>query len=458
MIDQRNRDMLRHKRILLAVRLVFLVLVTSLALPDFVKGEISPVLPIILAAYFLTNVGMAFEKSHRFFSQRIQAFLILFDLVVLVIAMVFLDEYRQEIFLAMFLVMLLASAGQKLSVSIGGSIAVAGLYVGFAMQGKGGFVEAVQSLATVFPVLLVVAIYVGYVSETVARERRQRQEAEQRLDRELRGMDRLHSLASEGLLARDSDAFFASLAGTAADLLGTPYAAVFWKSRDESRFRHAFASGVPEDVSSRWTGDTGRLADVASAEKPVRISAPHPWLGEHGSALFAPFADRAGGASGLLALAWGPNHEPLRAEDGAAEGLARLASLVLENSSLYRLLSQTRDVWQSAFQSVPDPVVIVDGDARVVQANSAFLALGDFDPLTFVGSSFAEVLEGATTADGRPLDGGSTVRLTIPRLGGAFDVARGPYQGETRTGGGTVWVLRKIAEGVTAGGPRALDS
>lgn len=446
--------MLRHKRILLAVRLVFLVLVASLALPDFIKGSISPVLPIILAAYFLTNAGMAFEKSHRFFSQRIQAFLILFDLIVLVIAMVFLEQYRQDLFLAMFLVMLLASAGQKLSISVGGCVAVAGLYVGFSMQEKGGFAEALSSLATVFPVLLVVAIYVGYVSETVARERRQRQEAELRLQRELDGMNRLHSLASEGLLARDPESLLASLAGTAADLLGTPCAAVFWRTREEPRFRHALAPGFPPAAAAAWTADAARLGDAVEASKPVRLNPPHPWLQNLGPALLAPFADRAGGTVGILALAWEPDHEPLRDEEGAAEGLARLASLVLENASLYRLLSQTRDVWQASFQSVPDPVVIVDGDARVVQANPAFLALADFDPVTFVGSSFAEILEGAATLDGRPLDGGPAVRLRIPRLNGAFDVARGPYLGEGRGAGGTVWVLRKIAAGVTAAEPR----
>ena len=455
MSDRRNREMLRHKRILLAVRLVFLVLVASLALPDFIKGSISPVLPIILLAYFATNAGMAFEKSHRFFSQRIQAFLILFDLVVLVIAMVFLEQYRQDLFLAMFLVMLLASAGQKLSVSVGGCVAVAGLYVGFSMQEKGGFAEALSSLATVFPVLLVVAIYVGYVSETVARERRQRQEAELRLQRELEGMNRLHSLASEGLLARDLERFCASLAGTAADLLGSPCAAVFWKPRDDPKFHHALAPGFPPAVAALWAADAPRLEDAVGAPRPLRLAPPHPWLAGLGPALLAPFADRAGGTAGVVALAWEPTHEPLKDEERAAEGLARLASLVLENASLYHLLSQTRDVWQASFQSVPDPVVIVDGEARVVQANPAFLVLGDFDPVTFVGSSFAEILDGATTIDGRPLDGGSAVRLRIPRLGGAYDVARGPYQGETRTGGGTVWVLRKIPESVTAAEPRA---
>jgi PAS domain-containing protein len=455
MSDLRHREMLRHKRILLAVRLVFLVLVGALALPQLLKGSISPVLPIILAAYLVTNVAVALERNEAFFSQRVQACLVLFDVFVLVLAMVFLESTRQNLFPAVFLVMLVASAGRRLSVSIGGSIAVACLHVAFALRDEGGVDEALESLATGFPVLLAVAIYVGYVSESVASERRRREEADQRLHREMRGMDRLLALASEGLLARDPETLFASLSETAADLLGAPCAAVFWRAREEAAFRPAGVRGFPDEQARRWAADAARLAEAAAAPKPVRLSAPHPWLDGLGTAVLAPFVDRAGGSAGVLALAWKPGHEPLTAEDAAAEGLARSASLVLENASLYRLLSQTRDVWQAAFQSVPDPVVIVDGDARIVQANAAFLALGAFDPATLVGSSFAEILEGAATADGRPLEGAAAVRLSIPRLKGAFDVARGPYHGDPAGGGGTAWLLRKVPEGVTAGRPRS---
>jgi len=69
-----------------------------------------------------------------------------------------------------------------------------------------------------------------------------------------------------------------------------------------------------------------------------------------------------------------------------------------------------------------------------------------------VGSRFDEVLEGATTPDGRPADLGDgtsvpgSVRLTLPRLGGEFEVARGPYLGaEQGNRPGTVWVLRRLA-------------
>lgn len=457
MTGLRSREILRHKRILFAVRLVFLVLVGSLALPDFVRGTIPTLLPILLGVYLLTNAAMAFERSQVFFSQRVQATLIFFDLVVLVIAMLYLERYREDLFLAMFLVMLLASAGQRLSVSIGGCIAVAGLYVGFTMQDKGGFDEALRSLATVFPVLLVVAIYVGYVSESVARERRRREEADQRLHRELQGMDRLLALSSEGLMARDPEAFFASLAGTAADLLNAP-AAVFWKPKDGSAFRRALSPAFPEPLASRWGADLETLERAACADQPLRLSPPHPWLEGLESALLAPFADRADGSLAILAVGWERGHEALRAEDDAVQALARTASLCLENASLYRMLSQTRDVWQAAFQSVPDPVVIVDGDARIVQANAAFMALGGLTPETLVGSSFAAMLEGAVTAGGRPLDGSASARMSIPRLGGDFDVARGPYQGETKTGAGSVWILRKVVEDVTASGSRTSDS
>src|SRR5262245_39647127 len=109
MTRQRGDGMLRHKRILIAIRFVFLILIASIALPVFRRGAMGPVLPIILIAYFLTNLAMIPEQRQAFFKQRIQAFLLIFDIFVLVISMYYLDEYRQELFLAMFLVVLLAS-------------------------------------------------------------------------------------------------------------------------------------------------------------------------------------------------------------------------------------------------------------------------------------------------------------------------------------------------------------
>jgi hypothetical protein len=87
--------MLRHKRILIAIRFVFLILISSIAVPSLRRGDVSIVLPIILAAYFLTNVAMIPEQRQAFFQQRIQAFLLLFDIFVLVVSMYYLEEYRQ---------------------------------------------------------------------------------------------------------------------------------------------------------------------------------------------------------------------------------------------------------------------------------------------------------------------------------------------------------------------------
>src|SRR6185436_5651073 len=137
MTGQRGDGMLRHKRILIAIRFVFLILITSIALPAFRHGNLNLVLPIILAAYLLTNLAMIPEQRHAFFKQRIQACLLIFDIFVLVISMYYLDEYRQELFLAMFLVVLLASAGQRLAVSIGGFVAIAAFYIWFSTNDKG---------------------------------------------------------------------------------------------------------------------------------------------------------------------------------------------------------------------------------------------------------------------------------------------------------------------------------
>src|SRR4051812_4442270 len=191
MSGHRGDGMVRHKRILIAIRFVFLILITSIAIPAFLKNELSLVLPVILGAYFLTNLAMIPEQRQTFFQQRVQAFLLLFDIFILVISMYYLNESRQELFLALFLVVLLAASGQRLSVSIGGFVAVSAFYAWFSRNAAGTWDSAtISRLTTGFPVLLVIAIYVGYVSEAAPREPRARQDAEDRLTKELRGMSR----------------------------------------------------------------------------------------------------------------------------------------------------------------------------------------------------------------------------------------------------------------------------
>lgn len=466
MTGRRSRELLRHKRILIAVRLVFFVLISSLALPDFLKGSVSPVLPIVLAAYFFTHLGMAFEKSQTFLQQRVQACLLIFDIAVLVVATAFLDAYRQDLFLAMFLVVLLASASQRLSVSIGGFLAVAAYYVWSLLQspeGLGG--RSLASLASGLPVLLVVAIYVGYVSENVARERRRREQTEEHLTREVQGMNRLQALAMGNVAEQDPGSILGSVAETARGFLGAPRAAVFCRPRAESAWRLASCSGLPDSVARSWAAEPGSpLHKAAESPDVLRLhaegsAAPHPWIAASGTEaaelLLAPLADRVDGSQAVLAVGMDRPHDHLPAEEDALKGLAQQAGLVLENASLYRLLSQTRDLWQAAFQSIPTPVVIVDAASRILQANPAFLNLGSFDLSTIVGSPFAEVLEGASKPDGGALKDEAaslgTVRLVIPKLRGEFDVNRGPYLGTTPVGGGIVWVLRKLPAGVGAG-------
>jgi PAS domain-containing protein len=468
MAGPRGDGMLRHKRILIAIRFVFLILITSLAVPSLRHGDMSAVLPIILVAYFLTNVAMIPEKSQAFFHQRIQAFLLIFDVFVLVISMYYLEGYRQELFLAMFLLMLLAAAGQRLSLSIGGFIAVSAFYAWFSRNPSGGWDSAtVTHLTTGFPVLLVVAIYVGYVTESVAREHRERQEAGDRLVKELRGMTRFHTLASSVMAEVDTNRLFFAITEAAREFLGCPYTAVFWVAREGSRFEAALSTDFPPALAARWKASVPDDTPVGKSFKAGRVlrytsASGEPWLSGPEAAideiLVAPFTDRAGGLQGSLVIVWTAPHEHMAAEEEAAQLMTQQASLLLENASLYQMLAQTRDIWQAAFQSIPTPVVIVDAKSRIVQANPAFLALGDFDFATLMGSSFDDVLEGAAYPNGsRAFEVGGApatfdaARLTIPKLNGEFDVSRGPYVGANATGSGMVWVLRKLESEMTAG-------
>jgi PAS domain-containing protein len=454
----------RHKRILISVRLLFGVLLGALALPGLLKGGVPAVLPIILLAYLGTSAAMVWESGRVFHHQRIQAGMLLFDIFVLVLAMATLEQYRQELFLAMFLVVLLASAGQRLSVSIAGYVAVAAVYTGFTLKGDGS--DGLGHLAVGLPVLLVVAIYVGYVTETVARERRRRQEVEAQLHLELRGMNRIQALAGGVLSDLDPGCLFEGIASTAGEMLGAPYAGVFWIPKGGSTFEAA-APSMPQALLQRWRNapaDAAPLGRALQSSGGLRLSGPElaalglPPEAPLDELLLAPLMDRVGGMQGCLLLGFPPPHAHLPAEEEAVQLLVQQAGLLLENATLYRMLSQTRDIWQSAFQSIPTPVVIVDGKARIVQVNPAFLHLGEFDFVNIIGSSFAEVLAGATLPNGQPAapEEGSmpafdAARITIPRLNGEFDVSRGPYVGSTDTGSGTVWVLRRVSEEVAAG-------
>jgi len=458
--------MLRHKRILIAIRFVFLILISSIAVPSLRRGDVSIVLPIILAAYFLTNVAMIPEQRQAFFQQRIQAFLLLFDIFVLVVSMYYLEEYRQELFLAMFLVVLLAASGQKLSISIGGFIAVSAFYAWFSRNASGGWDRStVTSLTTGFPVLLVIAIYVGYVSEAVAREHRVRQEAEDRITKELRGMSRFQALASNMMAETDTSRLFLSIADAAREFLGCPYTAIFWIAHGDAKFEAALSEGFPPALAARWKGSDPATTPVGKSFKAGRVlrftrQSGEAWLNEPDvpidEILVAPFSARAGGLQGSLVIVWTPPHPHFAAEEEAAQLMVQQAGVSLENASLYQMLAQTRDIWQAAFQSIPTPVVIVDAKSRIVQANPAFLALGDFDFATLMGSSFDDVLQGAAYPNGSRAFEGSTApvafdaaRLTIPKLNGEFDVTRGPYIGANDAGSGTVWVLRKLESEMT---------
>jgi PAS domain-containing protein len=285
----------------------------------------------------------------------------------------------------------------------------------------------------------------------VAKERRRREKAEEQLTRELAGMNRLQALAGGGVAEQDPATLLAGVAEAAAGLLEAPRAAVFWSGRGDSAVRVARSRSFAPELASRWAAEADSpVTGAFDSPRVLRFSREggpsSPWLGEPGldldELLLVAFTDRVEGARAVLLVAWDRPHEHLPAEEEAVQVLARQSSLLLENASLYRLLTQTRDLWQSAFQSIPTPVVIVDAQSRVAQANPAFLALGDFDLSALLGSPFQDVLEGSSDAEGR------AGRLSIPRLNGVFDVLKGPYAGAIPAGG-TVWVLRKVEAELT---------
>src|SRR5207244_7591943 len=118
---------------------------------------------------------------------------------------------------------------------------------------------------------LVVAIYVGYVSEAVAREYRDRQEAEDRLTKELRGMSRFQNLASNVLAEVDPGRLFFAIAEAAREFLGCPCAAVFWIVPQSTRFEAALSNGFPGPLAGAWKASDPENSPVGKSFKAGRV-------------------------------------------------------------------------------------------------------------------------------------------------------------------------------------------
>ena len=184
------------KAILIVIRFVFLAMIASLALPAWIEGKLSWILPFVLALYLATNITLVIERNTVIGRPRVQAVLILFDIAVLLLSLMYLNQHKYELLFMMAWVVLISTAGQRLWLTVAGFAAVAGLFLWFtiAREGFGGVWHS--SVPAWLTVLWVIGLYVGYVSESASRERAHRQDVERRLNQEIACLHRKRDLAN----------------------------------------------------------------------------------------------------------------------------------------------------------------------------------------------------------------------------------------------------------------------
>ncbi len=113
---------------------------------------------------------------------------------------------------------------------------------------------------------------------------------------------------------------------------------------------------------------------------------------------------------------------------------------------------QAKQEWERTFDSVPDPILILDGDMRVRRLNMALGSRLGVHPRTLVGRSLDDVADEAVAGEvseciramaARPAS--SSEELTIPRWGGHFLVAVSPFRDRDAARTGTIVVAHDIS-------------
>jgi two-component system, cell cycle sensor histidine kinase and response regulator CckA len=113
---------------------------------------------------------------------------------------------------------------------------------------------------------------------------------------------------------------------------------------------------------------------------------------------------------------------------------------------------QAKQEWESTFDSVPDPILILDGDMRVRRLNMALGSRLGAHPRSLVGKFLVEVAEEAGSSEVSEriqamatCSTCSSEELTIPRWGGHFLVAVSPFHRHDAGRTGTIVVAHDIS-------------
>ncbi|MEJ2209318.1 MAG: PAS domain S-box protein [Anaerolineae bacterium] len=77
------------------------------------------------------------------------------------------------------------------------------------------------------------------------------------------------------------------------------------------------------------------------------------------------------------------------------------ASLALSNAELFRIVEQGKRDWEATFDAMPDPVILVDGQHRIVRANRAFAELAERPLTEIIGTPYAMAIDRSDCPEGQ---------------------------------------------------------
>lgn len=114
-------------------------------------------------------------------------------------------------------------------------------------------------------------------------------------------------------------------------------------------------------------------------------------------------------------------------------------------------ITQAKREWEKTFDAVPDLIMIVDNDHRVIRVNRAMAAKVGLEPAQVIGRSCFDLVHGRTSpspecphaqvlADGQE----HTSEMMAPSLGGVYDVSVSPLYDARGVMQGTVHVARDV--------------
>lgn len=126
--------------------------------------------------------------------------------------------------------------------------------------------------------------------------------------------------------------------------------------------------------TAAWRRERVIVADIATDplwQDYAALALPHGLL----SCWSTPIMARDGVVLGTFAVYHGESHEPSEAELISIDSLTALAAIAIEHDHAFQQLSASEQRFRSLFDHHPDAVFALDGEGRVLQANTSAEAL-----------------------------------------------------------------------------------